>query len=189
MLVNKDKISMDNFLEEFNKRFTNFCSKAPILLSFKVSPLLVHIYIEKTNEIKTFDFDFDYTVKQCIKKIKDWLIKTQYPVMVQTDICYENYTIEEIKKMVDNGTDTDEALTKKKIESKDIRWRIERIIVRRDELFVRNLEENKLYHYKLRMPCILFLKKYREKFNAFQAWDLFKEKCILLNEIIEEDKE
>ena len=61
-------------------------------------------------------------------------------------------------------------------------WVIERVIIRRDEFILRNLRTNRLYRYKLNMPCTIFLKKIREKLDEFQAWDLFSKKAILLNE-------
>ena len=185
MLLQHDKIQLKKFLDEFTKRFTNFCNKAPILISFKTSPVSVHIYIERTNEIMTFPFDFAIDIKKNINVIRDWLLKTQYPVMVETKTEYIDYTGEEIKVMISQGTDPDIALNMKKINEENIKWRIEKVIARRDELFVRNLSTDEYFRFKLKMPCILFLKKFREKLNVFDAWELFKRKSILLHQLEE----
>jgi len=183
MLIEHNKVFIKDFINEFTKRFTNFCTKAPIVMSFKTSPVAVHVHIEKTNEIKTFQFDFEVDVKKNIKIIRDWLFETQYPVMIEMNVDYEDYSVYEIKDMVSKGVDPDVALMAKKKDERDTKWRIEKVVTRRDELLIRNLTTSVLYQYRLKMPCILFLKKFREKLSAFDAWELFRKKSILIKEL------
>ena len=185
MLLDNDKVNVPDFLREFVKRFKNFCHKAPVVLTFKTTPTSVVVHEYHSNEVKVFEFDFTQSVKANIKTIKDWLMENKYPVLIEVQ--ESEYTPGEVDKMVTRGMDVGDALGKKR--ETPIRWRIEKVIVPRDELFLRNLETQKVYRYKLDMPSVLFLKKIREKLDPFMAWSLFKEKATLLNEIYENFEE
>lgn len=186
MLTEKEKINALEFEKEFAKRFTNFCNKSPVELSFKTTMTAVYVHEHKSNEVKEFPFDFSQNVKSNIKTIKDWLVENKYPVMVEIKEETRDLTTDEIKKLIEEeGVSEDEALMAKHSDISYMRWRIERVIVRRDEFFLRNLEENLVYHYKMNMPCILFLKKFREKLDPFEAYELFSNRSTLIQKIEE----
>ena len=185
MIVDKEKVDTGEFIREFCKRFTNFCQKAPVEISFKTTPTSVYIHEHKSNEVKQFNFDYGKDVKANIKDIKDWLVENKYPVMIQLVVQSRPYSTDEIREMINSGVPEDEALMADKEESYHVRWRIERVIVRRDELFLRNIENDAVYHYKIKMPCILFLKRFREKLNPFEAYELFEDRAVLLQEVEE----
>ncbi len=96
-----------------------------------------------------------------------------------------DYTSDEIRELIKSGVPENDALMARKENSFHVRWRIERVIVRRDELFLRNLENDTVNHYKIKMPCILFLKRFREKLSPFEAYELFDSKAVLLQEVEE----
>jgi len=97
----------------------------------------------------------------------------------------KEYNTFEIAQMVKEGIDYNKAIVLRKTIQHEIQMRIEKLISNRNELFVRNIETNKLYRYKLKMPSLLFLQKIKEKLDSTQAWELFQSKAILITEIEE----
>jgi len=180
MLLENENIDVQEFIRTFNKKFKNFCEKAPIVMTYRTTPSSVFVSEMKTKEIKQFDFDFSVSVKQNIKIIKDWLFKNKYPRMIQIIEEEMSLTEEELEEKLNQGIMDDQILLQKKKKTYHITWVIEKVIILRDEFIIRNLQDNNLYVFKMNsMPCTLFLKKVREKLDEFQAYDLFEKKSIL----------
>jgi len=189
MLVQTEKLQISEFMEEFSRRFKNFCQKAPVLLSFKVSPMSVSVHELASNEVKIFPFNFSTDVKGNIKTIKDWLCDKKYPIMTEIVVSHTDYTTDELQELLDSGKITIDDVANKKREETVIRRRIERVVIKRDEFFIRDLETGRVFQYKMNMPSSLFLKKTREKLSSFDAWTLFKSKAYFIKEIDENYKE
>lgn len=143
-----------NFLNEFNKKFKSFCSRAPVLISYNLTPIYCHIVVNQEVE-KRFILNYSQSVFNNIWEIKEWLLEEVYPVM-------------------DEYLDNDLLLE----------WRIEKIVPVRDQIIIRNLETNKCFLYKMGMPITIFLKKFREgKYTPSIAYDIFKNKSDLITEL------
>lgn len=173
----------EEFLKVFRKKFDNFCQKAPILLSYqadKTQVLLQNIY---SKDQYVYQFDYMKEVTENIKEIKDWLLENWYPVMEEEHITESELSRSEIEEMVENGIPVEKAALAKRTEKTVTNWRIEKIIVRKDEIFVRNMDDDRFYRYVMHMPVTLFLKRHREKLTPTHSWTMFKEKAELLNEI------
>ena len=184
-----EKINVEVFQKEFRKKFDNFCRKAPLLLTYSLTEESISMYEElesKRRFLFKYEFNFEVSVKENIKRIKDILLKQVYPVMTQKEIIDESYTSEELNDMVQRGEITlDEAPNIRKKTESIVNWRIERVIVPRDELFIRNLSVDKVYRYKLKYPVTIFLKKLRTILTPEKGWSMFFSKSELLNEIYE----
>ena len=183
MLLNE--FPTEEFLEVFKKKFTSFCNKAPVIISFKVTPTSCFVQEMGTKEIKKFDFDFNKPVEVNIFEIKQWLLDKKYPRMIQLIEREEDLSPEEAEELISQGVPTERVFFGKKKTTEATEWRIEKAIIKRDEVFVRNLSTDKYYRYKLHMPSTIFLKRMREgKYNPFEAWVEFQEKAEFLNEIL-----
>jgi len=186
MLVQEEKVNTKEFLIEFSKRFSNFCQKAPLILSFRTTPKGVVVFNHSTQKSTEFEFDFTKNVKENIHTIKDYLLEHEYPILLEVNVDYVDYSSKEIQESIDSGQNPDNVLLSKKEVLHSTKWRIERVIVRRDELFVRNLRSNELFRYKFtKMPCTLFLKRYREKMDPAKAWETFVSKVELIGKVEE----
>jgi hypothetical protein len=63
-----------------------------------------------------------------------------------------------------------------KIKQNEIYWRIEKIILERDEVFIRNLSTNLLYRYKMKGSVKKFLQDYNvEDYDQQDMWNFFEE--------------
>jgi hypothetical protein len=197
MIVNDEKIDVKIFLDEFEKRFKNFCSKAPLFLHNPIitekGVALYHYVGENYQKKKLFDFNFDFTkdVKSNIYDIRQQLIQKYYPTMVQIIKYEQKFTTEELNYMVSSGDIAFEDITPNGgvIETKETKWRIEKVIMKADEIIVRNLETNKTKRFRLKIPCTFFLKKILNEIkDPYDRWKYFDNKSRLISEGYEVDK-
>jgi len=187
MLLIDDEVAVNDFLDEFKRRFSNFCNKAPVILTFKITPSSCYLKDLEKGIVHKFDFNHLENVKQNIKKIKDWLIENIYPKMIEETFIEKNLSTEEIEKLIDSGLDEEEAIMKKNIQITETVWVIEKLIIKRDELFVKNLKNNKMYRYKMNIPSTLFLKKIRSgDMTKKEVFNYFYAKSTLIAEMKEE---
>lgn len=183
MLLVDNEILVDDFLTEFKRRFSNFCNKAPVILTFKITPSSCFLKDCELGIVHKFEFDHLSDVKSNIKIIKDWLIENVYPRMIEESFLEEDLSNEEIEKLIENGMDEEVAIMKKNIQVSETIWVIEKLIIKRDELFIRNETTDRVYRYKIKMPSTLFLKKIRSgDMNQKEIFNFFYAKAELLNE-------
>jgi hypothetical protein len=189
MLIDGVNFDITEFKQIFKKKFDNFCKKAPILMSYILvnDSIDIYSYDDNKQSLKLFSYSFDYTkgVKENIKSIKDILLADHYPRMTQNIIIYSDYTPEELNQLVSEGkVSIDEIGTAKREQVQITTWRIERVIVIRDEIFIRNMLTNEEFRYRMKIPVTVFLKKCRTNFTPEEAWDYFENKSILKNAIL-----
>ena len=193
MLNDEVDFNITEFKRGFKKKFDNFCKKAPIHMSYLLISDSIDVYshndVRQSKKIFSFPFDYRVDIKENIKRIKDILLRDFYPVLSQSKTTYSDYSIEELNKMVSEGKiSLDDINTVKQESTETVMWRIERVIVIRDEVFIRNLTTNEVFRYKMKIPVTLFLKKCRVNLTETEAWDYFAAKSILKNKIIENYK-
>lgn len=188
-MLSDNKINVEQFQKEFRKKFDNFCKKAPLLLTYSLTDESISLYedlLDKRKFLFKYEFNFEVSVKENIKRIKDILLEQVYPILIQKEVVDDLYTPEELNKMVQRGEITlDEAPNIRKNTENTINWRIERVIVPRDELFIRNMTTNKIYRYKMKFPVTIFLKKLRVSMTPEKGYIMFFSKSEFLNEIYE----
>jgi len=184
MIVHKKNIDVHQFKKVFTKKFTNFCSKLPILISFILQPSGVILYKhfdendpENKERLFYFEYDYEMDVRKNIYLIKKKLLP-YLPLMIQKVREEVRAPAEEINQKISEGTlglvdVTGEGFWKETERT----WRIEKALIERDELFVRNLYDNYLYRFKMKMPITSFLSKLQEGIlTPIAAWELFEEK-------------
>lgn len=186
MIVNKGKMDTTKFKGIFAKKFKNFCSKLPILISYQMLPngVVVYEHSEENEEEKSkiihYTFDYSDTIERNIYNIK----KILYPYLptmiqhIQTEI--EATTEETNEKVSQHEITLDDVTHKGYMQKERVVWQIEKVIVNRDELFIRNLSNKELRRYKLKYPVVTFLKRLRKgEFNEEIAWQFFSERAVL----------
>ncbi|HOF44248.1 MAG TPA: hypothetical protein PLI42_00760 [Candidatus Pacearchaeota archaeon] len=154
MLYQKREVNA--YTSEFNKRFVNFCEKAPLLLSYSITPQGVQVVNEMLKDDVTKEsillFDWDYTLspKEFIYAIKQVLKRTWYPKLVKKEIVVEN-------------TDNNSAGEVKQIL---IPYTIDKIIIFKDLFILENeiTHEKEFYHFS--KNSYLFVKHLKDKDNV-----------------------
>ena len=177
----------ETFVETFNNKFQSFCEKAPVLLSFKADPESVYLENIISKRVKKFKFNYEKTIEENIYFIRKWLEQNWYPRILQVEVIEEDYSPEEIEEiMEEKEIPLEEAVFLKKQNFIEKEWLIEKVVLKKDELLIRPLNDSnpKTYVYKLSMPTTVFLKRLREGVYTKQiAWDVLQNKGTLLYEV------
>lgn len=178
-----EKIDSERYKAELIKKLSNFCEKAPVLLSFVTSDSGVTIVHTNSGHSYDFPWDFSVPVKSFIHNIKEVLVQNHYPRLVQVIEEEVPLTPEEQAALLEQGTSAEELPTTK-VERQKKMWRIDRVIVWRDVFILVDEETEEQYRYKMNKSCVFFLKNYRSgKYTLETAADYFFRNSELLNKI------
>lgn len=185
MIVNKNTMDARQFKVIFAKKFKNFCSKLPILISYKLMPngIIVYEHFDEENEenkqkILTYDYDYLLSVQKNIYNIKKMLYP-YFPEMKQKIVKEVHATAEEVNTKISSGEiSLDDVTSNGYLLISEKKWQIEKVIVGRDEIFIRDMDSKSLYRYKLKYPVVTFLKKMRNNEITYKdAWEFFVNKA------------
>ena len=177
------------YIKEFDKRFDNFCSKAPLLISYTITPSMVQIVDESTDAVYEVSFDFSIPVKSFIYGIKQLLInKGCYPILKKTEIIESPVTKEEQVELASNGTPVDQIPTKKNVE-KVVTYLIDKCIIYHDTFLIKDIDSEQMFRFKLLKSSSLFLRKLRSKEKPIEEYSkFFFDNSVLLNEIVPKEE-
>lgn len=154
MLV--DARTNEDFVERFKKKFDAFCDRSPLFLSYTVNPNGCNVIEEESKSEKTFIFNYAESVFNNIKVIKNWLLQTYYPIMIEVN------------------RETNDL----------IKWRIEKISTRKNQFLIHRLGSNVFKLYEIKMPSTTFLKRFREgQWDEFEAFMVFSKNAEFINTI------
>ena len=180
-----------SYILEFKKRFGNFCEKAPLLLSYTTTPVGVQVINESTNDIYEIGFDYSIPVKVFIHGIKTMLVERNcYPIMHKVEGTEEGISSDEQISMAVEGVPVDK-IPVKRYKKKIVKYLIDKCIIFKDILIIKNMETEEMFRYKLNKSCVFFLKKIRSgKLNPEEAAEYFFSNSVLLNkiELLEDQK-
>lgn len=187
MLV--DRIDSKVYIQEFKSRFSNFCEKAPAVLSFTASDSKVQVIDETTDTIYEFDWDFTTPVKHFIHGIKMVLTEHCYPIIVKCEEKNEPIPVEEQAKMAEEGMNLDIIPTMRKVVTKTP-FLIDKVIVYKDIFLIKNIYTDELFRYQLTKSSINFLKKIRSgQWSPEKAADFFFKNSVFLNKVIAKNEQ
>lgn len=181
-----EKVDSEKYKAELIKKFSNFCEKAPVLLSYVTDPKGVTVI--HTNSGTEYHFPWSYTtpVKTFIHDIKVALSANHYPRLEQVIKTEVNTTVEEQAAQLAEGVEPDAIAMTKVLEDSTL-WRIDRVIVWRDIFILVDEETEKQYRYHMNKSCVFFLKDYRNgKYTTKTAADYFFKHSDLMNALGED---
>jgi hypothetical protein len=177
------KIQSEKYKAEVIKKLSNFCDKAPVLLSFVTQDDGVTLIHTNSGLRYFYPWDFTLPVKSFIYNIKQDLIKNHYPRLLQVVKEQVSLTPEEQAKLLEEGVEPGSLPSSKEVMREKL-WRIDRVIVWKDIFILVDEETQEQYRYKMNKSCIFFLKNYRNgKYTLESAADYFFEHSELLNRI------
>lgn len=187
MVLEQEKFNKQEFLSLFQKRFFSFCEKSPLTLKFKLFDDMVYVYDLSTDpEVDPIEFRFDFSKdeKTNIKQIKDYLVENNYPILdVVSEYTRKPSAIEIQDMMVKERVSftTASAMLAKKSDTK--KYRVEKVLHSDNRIIIRDLQENSLDMYFVRIPLTIFV---REIFNNPQnASDIFVKKCEKIKQVVD----
>ncbi len=177
------KNNSEEYIKQFRKRFTNFCEKMPILVSFVTTNSGVQVIDETTNKVYDFDWDFSIPVKTFIYGIKNIFTEQCYPIIEKVEKTIQPISKERQIKLAETGIPFEKIPTSEEIET-STKYLIDKVLVVKDIFIIKNLESNKMFRYKMNKSSVFFLKKLRSgELNQVEAGKYFFDNSSFLNEI------
>ena len=172
------------YVQEFKKRFTNFCEKAPLLISFTTMPTGVQVVDETKNVVFDIEFDYSIPVKSLIHGIKQMLIeKGCYPTLRVVATNFEPIPKQEQLKMIESGVNIEEVPTSREVKRVS-EFLIDKVIIFKDQFVIREVDTDRLFLYRMSKSSAFFLQKIRRgKLNAETSAEYFFANSELINEI------
>lgn len=181
----QNKIDSERYKAEFVKKFSNFCEKSPVLLSFVMSDVGATVIHANTGKRYEFPWDYSVPVKHFIHSIKEVLVQNHYPRMIETLTEAIPLTADEQAEYFAQGAEIPsvKTVTRQRV------WRIDRVIVFKDVFILVDEGTGIQYRYKLNKSCVFFLKNYRSgKYTLESSWEYFAKNSSLLNRIDSPDQ-
>ena len=170
MILNK--IDTTKYKEDFTKKFNNFGEKAPIMISFAIDEFGVTIVHENSGKKYFYDWDFTIPVKAFIHKIKQDLSYNHYPRLIrEIEVLDEDSAVDQILE----GKDPESVENTKKTTTKEITYRIDKVLMMKDQFILVEEATGESYCYQLEGSSVYFLKNYRNGVykNIKEAGDYF----------------
>lgn len=156
MIINEvDNLNIQDFNEEFKKKFTSFCEKSPLYLAFNIRGNKVEIidksYTEEKNDIYTLNYL--YTTKLNIKNIRTMLEK-RYPVIKYN--VKQPLSNDKMNEYLNEGKSVEEVLDMSEEKVID-KYKLMKVLHGTNELIVEDLEEGTLKLLGCKLPIISIL--------------------------------
>jgi len=156
------EFTAQDYIKEFEKKFTGFCQRAPVYLSFKCTPARVYIENVPSGQVFEFEVNTNTPVEQFIFEIRQFLRKEIYPKFTIKTVENVEPSVEDITKLTRQGMSFDRAFRRLSYLEKHQSLAIDKIDLKKNTVVVLNEDSGKQEVYHLEIPVVSFLKKYRE---------------------------
>jgi hypothetical protein len=177
MLIENRVYDKSVWLKEFRKKFNNFCNKLPMYVDYSIVGddlilLTFHFNEGQNSETLEFNIDYKYDPQKNISNIKSYLIDNNYyPIINFVEHKNISLEIQEIQKLIDEGTDPAIASATEKETIKKTAYRIEKIHDKENKISLRKISDNKIYLYYMKIPIVKFIELLNK--NLKEAENLF----------------
>lgn len=178
------KVDSEEYKESFINKFTNFADKAPIVISFATDDLGVSVIHENSGKKYFYPWDFVVPIKSFIHDIKRDLSYNHYPRISREVLVSRYLTSEEQADLISKGTAVDDVPSTIEEKITEV-YRIDKILVMKDEFIIVNEKTLEQYCYKMNGSAFSYLRSYRSgEFDSIKdAGDVFFKKCVLVNKL------
>lgn len=155
--------SVSGFLPVFRKKFASFCKGLPLKVYFIATPAEVFLYKvtdleDQPDLICSHRFDHMKSVEENIAVVRDE-VYPYLPTISQLIETSRDYETSEIEDIMEQGDIDVETLVEMEVITVDtVSWRIERVVLTRDELYLRNLNTGEVWIYKTKSPVAMVLR-------------------------------
>lgn len=178
------KVDSESYKDSFINKFTNFADKAPIVISFATDDLGVSVVHENSGKKYFYPWDYVIPVKSFIHDIKRDLEANHYPRISRKITRTRELTPDEQADLISKGMSIDSVptvITEEVVEN----YRIDKIIVMRDEFILVDEATNEQYCYKMSSSAFAYLRTYRSGGfkDLFEAGDEFFKKASLVTKL------
>ena len=178
------KIDASSYRDSFISKFTNFAEKAPIIISFATDDIGVTVAHENSGKKYFYPWDYVVPVKSFIHDIKRDLVKNHYPRIQVTAHIKRVPSSEDLAELMANGVSSEELPSE--IEDDVVEtYRIDKIIVMRDEFILVNEATNEQFCYHMNSSAFSYLRTYREGGfkDLMEAGEVFFKRSTLIGKL------
>lgn len=178
------KIDSSSYRDSFISKFTNFAEKAPIIISFATDDLGVTVAHENSGKKYFYPWDYVIPVKSFIHDIKRDLVKNHYPRIQVTSQIKRALSSEELVDLMVKGVPSEELPSE--IEETIVEtYRIDKIIVMKDEFILVNERTNEQFCYHMNSSAFSYLRTYREGGfkDLMEAGEVFFKRSTLVGKL------
>lgn len=147
-----------DFIEQFEKKFSSFCERAPVYLSYSISSDNLFLENKSTGNVMRFSLE-DRPVGDIIFGIRKYLKSHEYPKVTQVITKFVEPSVSDLNAyMTENDCSFDDAFNV--LSHKEVRktYVIDKINLRQNQILLEDLDGEQ-YLYQMNMPVALFLKK------------------------------
>lgn len=174
MLRNKNRVDPSSFIEMFDKKFTNFCSKNILDLEFSIYPdnVVIEDHSGMMPEPLTYEFNFNKALELNIYEIRQQLTKF-YPKLYSYR--EKTYNKQELEALLSKHSlsEVTEMMGK---EEKVLHYTVFRVINDKNEInVIDHLDYNRKKVYTFSIPVMDFVDKCYS--NPSEALSLLKRKA------------
>ena len=186
-------VDKEQFVKVFLYKLRNLLKRSAFAFyhSVQFADPYVHITISNLKEDLTYKIDYSLPVKKNIFYVKNLLLE-YFPVFKYVEMKERKATAEETEEMINNGMSVDQALTQTIKTKKELTYRIQRILIDKDEIFIYCKELDREFRYKMksRLPLSLFLTKIKNKEyeDLYELGNIFFDNSIFLDTIIKNNE-
>lgn len=180
-----NKINASQYREDFDKKFSNFGDKAPIMISYLTDELGVTVIHENSNTSYFYEWDYTIPIKSFIHNIKQDLSYNHYPRISRIETKVEKLTADKQAEMIANGVALDDIPSSQEV-TREVTYRIDKILAMKDEFILIDESTGEQYCYKMNGSSIYFLKNYRkgDYKDTLEAGNAFFKKSVLLDKLV-----
>jgi len=185
MIDRVEILNRDDYLQKFSRKFENALRRMPILPE-KVTVRDNIVTILNEEEEYTYKINFNKEVETLIFEIRQDLYDKWFPVITFSNRREERLSVSDIKRLIEDGIPLEEALTRTHVTEEVEEFKINRVVVNRDEVFIKSTkdpEDERMY--RMNMPVTIFLKRLREG-RISNSGDFFEKKSVFVKKIYPE---
>jgi hypothetical protein len=185
MLIETHVLDKNLWLKEFKKKFASYCGKLPFYVDYTIvsdSLLMFNIHFQDRHvETIEFNLKLQQPVQENISFIKNYLIKENYyPIIKLTETTYNRLSVDESRILInEKGVDPAIAVNTEVETVTNTYWRVEKIHEKENRISLRDLQDNKIYLYSMKVPVIKFMELLNT--DVTMAGKFFWEKADLVN--------
>ena len=178
------KIDSKEYKSLFIEKFTSFAEKSPVIISFATDDIGVTVVHENSGKKYFYPWDYVVPIKMFIHEIKKDLISNHYPRISREVLVERALTPEEQASYIAEGVSIEEVPTTVTEKVTEL-YRIDKIIVMKDEFVIVNEKTLQQYCYHMKSSAFAYLRSYRTgKFSDIEeAGRVFFDNCTLVKEL------
>lgn len=158
--------SKKEYTEIFERKFTHFCERSPVYLTFSILYEEVHVKDIVNDSNFIFSINESVPVEKFIGSIRDELKKKAYPRLIEEKVTTVDPPLEDLLNATREDKSFDEAFASLSRKVEEIEYIVDKINLRKNQLVIENTETKEQYLYQMKMPVVFFLKKKVRKENS-----------------------